>query len=227
LTEPLQVALVSRMDNPIPLQRPYQRDELIADAVIHGIGIVAAVVGVIFLIGFAAPASETLPAAVYGLALIAMLGFSAAYNLTPVSNLKWLLRRFDHSAIYVMIAGTYTPLLVRLEDTAVAMILAAFVWLGALVGCVIKVAFPGRYDKAAIVTYLALGWVGILAIGSFAAVLPVATLVLICIGGLVYSSGVPFYLWDNLKYQNAIWHGFVATAAACHFWAIALLYQHH
>lgn len=215
------------MHNPIPQQRPYDRNELIADAIVHGVAIIAAVVGVVILLGHIAPQNEAVPAAVYGMALLAMLGFSAAYNLTPVSPLKWLLRRFDHSAIYVMIAATYTPLLVRLENATVAMALAAFVWLGAFAGCVIKLVFPGRFDKAAVITYLALGWVGVFAIGSFAAVLPVATMVLICIGGLVYSSGVPFYLWDSLRYQNAIWHGFVATAAACHFWAIALLYYYH
>jgi hemolysin III len=153
-----------------------------------------------------------------------MLGSSAAYNLSPVSPTKWILRRFDHSAIYMMIAATYTPLLIRLPDNRLALVLAAIVWIGAAIGVLIKVFLPGRFDKLAVAMYLALGWVGIFAASSFFAVLPRMTMLLIITGGLLYSAGVPFYLWEKLKFQNVIWHVFVVAAAATHFVAIAILH---
>ncbi len=161
---------------------------------------------------------------VYVAALIAMLGFSAAYNLTPASPAKWILRRFDHSAIYVMIAGTYTPLLLQLPDADLATVLGTIIWGGAAIGVALKVLLPGRLDNLAIAIYLGLGWVGIFAVKSFVSALPLQTMVLIAVGGLIYSAGVPIYVWERLKYQNAIWHSFVAVAAACHFVAIAWLY---
>jgi hemolysin III len=212
--------------NPIPNQRAYARDELLADAIVHGGALVASLFGGGFILAHALGAGGAKVAAlvVYVLALVAMLGFSAAYNLTPASPAKWILRRFDHSAIYLMIAGTYTPLLLQLPDTMLAMTLAAIVWGGALAGVVMKVLLPGRFDTLAIGIYLALGWVGVFAAKSFAGVLPLLTMVLIAVGGLLYSAGVPFYLWEKLKFQNAIWHGFVVAAATCHFIAIAWLY---
>ncbi|MFO1034936.1 MAG: hemolysin III family protein [Hyphomicrobiales bacterium] len=207
-------------------QRLYGRDELLADGLVHSV----AIVGALFASGFvlsralAGGALQAGALAVYVLGLLAMLGFSMAYNLTPHSPLKWVLRRFDHSAIYLMIAGTYTPLLLQLQNTWFAAMLGAVVWGGALVGIGIKTLLPGRFDTIAIAAYLLLGWVGVLAAHAFWQVLPGVTLVLIPLGGLLYSAGVPFYLWERLKFQNAIWHGFVVAAAACHFAGIAWLY---
>jgi hemolysin III len=214
------------MAQAFPLQRIYDRNELIADGIVHGVAIAAAIVGaglLLFLVSHGG-AAQAAAHGLYVVALLAMLGCSMAYNLTPVSPLKWLLRRFDHSAIYLMIAGTYTPLLMQLQNMAQAIGLAVTVWAGAVIGIVMKVRFPGRYDGLAVAVYLALGWVGIFAAPSFIAVLPKLTIVLIFVGGLLYSAGVPFYLWEKLRFQNAIWHMFVAAAAACHFVAIALLY---
>jgi hemolysin III len=206
--------------------RIYAPDEILADAVVHGVAIIAAAFGSFSLFRHGIPGGGPKLAAlvIYLLALLTMLGASAAYNLTPVSPLKWLLRRFDHSVIYVMIAGTYTPLLVQLQNADLALLLGAIVWLGAGVGVVLKVLMPGRYDGLAVIAYLALGWVGIFALPSFIAVLPKITMVFIVVGGLLYTAGVPFYLWEKLKFQNVIWHMFVVAAAAAHFMAIASLY---
>jgi hemolysin III len=212
--------------NPLPNQRPYGRDELLADAIIHGGALTAALFGAGFVMAEAwqAGAVKVGGLLLYVLALVAMLGFSAAYNLTPPSRVKWILRRFDHSAIYLLIAGTYTPLLLQLRDTGLAGILAVIIWGGAALGITVKVLKPGRYDGLAVIIYMALGWVGVFAASEFISVLPPATVVLIAVGGLIYSAGVPFHLWERLKFQNAIWHGFVATAATCHFIGIAYLY---
>ena len=95
------------------------------------------------------------------------------------------------------------------------------VWLGALGGSALKLLLPGRWDRVSIALYLLLGWVAVIAIGPLIASLPAATMILVAIGGLLYSVGVVFYKWHSLKFQNAIWHGFVAVAAGCHWAGIA------
>ena len=146
--------------------------------------------------------------------------------MTPPSNLKWLLRRFDHASIYLMIAGTYTALLSQLPDAALAWTLAGFVWAVALGGAALKILLPGKFDRASIVVYLALGWTGVFAAQPLVETLPVQTLVLTLVGGLFYSIGVLFYRWHSLKFQNAIWHSFVAIAAGCQYAGIAAALGH-
>ena len=202
-------------------RRVYSPSEIRADALVHGIGIVAAIAGSIILLAHAG-VGWILAAYVFGLS--AMMIFSAAYNLTPPSHLKWILRRFDHSAIYLLIAGTYTPLLPYLPDATQSWTLGLITWRGAAFGVVVKFVFPGRFDRLAILVYLALGWVGVTAAGAFTQVLPPTVISLIVAGGVLYTAGVIFHIWERLKFHNAIWHGFVAAAAACHFAAITLLY---
>ncbi|MEP7173611.1 MAG: hemolysin III family protein [Aestuariivirga sp.] len=202
-------------------RKVYTRNEIRADALVHGAGLLAALVGSIALL---AHAGVTWVLAAYLFGLLVMLSCSAAYNLTPPSQLKWILRRFDHSAIFLLIAGTYTPLLPFLPDATQGWTLGLVTWLGAAFGIAMKFIFPGRFDRLAILVYLALGWVGVTAAGAFMQVLPPQVLNLIIAGGILYTAGVSFYVWESLKYHNAVWHGFVAAAAACHFAAIALLY---
>ena len=202
-------------------RRDYTRNEIRADALVHGAGILAALAASIVLLAHAS-VSWVLAAYVFG--LIMMLASSAAYNLTPPSQLKWILRRFDHSSIFLLIAGTYTPLLPFLPDAAQSWTLGLVTWLGATFGIAMKLLFPDRFDRLAILVYLALGWVGVTQAGAFAQVLPPQVLNLIITGGILYTLGVIFHIWESLKFHNAIWHGFVAAAAACHFAAITLLY---
>jgi hemolysin III len=201
--------------------RVYSPHEIRADALVHGAGIVGALAGSIILL---AHAGVNWVLASYLFGLLTMMIFSAAYNLTPPSHLKWLLRRFDHSAIYLLIAGTYTPLLPYLPDATQSWTLGLVTWLGAAFGVLVKFLFPGRFDRLAILVYLALGWVGVTAAGAFTQVLPPQVMGLIVAGGVLYTAGVIFHVWNRLKFHNAVWHGFVAVAAACHFAAITLLY---
>jgi hemolysin III len=157
---------------------------------------------------------------VYVVGLLSMLGFSAAYNTWPVSPAKWVLRRFDHSAIFVMIAGTYTPFIAQMKADLVAMGLLIGVWLTAVVGIILKLLLPGRFDRLAVVLYLLLGWSGAVVYGPLAAALPNLSLWLLAIGGTLYSVGVIFYAWRSLRFQNAIWHAFVLIAACCHYSAV-------
>src|SRR5205085_8314517 len=126
----------------------YDRAELIADGVVHGIGLFAGLVAatvLIVLTAIYASAFEIVAVSVYVAGLLAMLVLSATYNLWPVSRAKWVLRRFDHSAIYALIAATYTPLIMELKDSYFAMALLIGVWCLAIVGIVIKLVLPGRY----------------------------------------------------------------------------------
>ena len=211
------------IDHPRLVKRPFTRGELIADGVIHGVAILAAIIGLVVLIGLVVARHgglEVTATAVYGFALLAMLGFSCAYNMVPASDLKWILRRFDHSAIYLMIAGTYTPLVTRFDDGFWACTLAIVVWAGAILGIVVKLVLPGRFDRLSIVAYVALGLVVLVAIEPMRRSLPPTSVSLVAIGGGLYISGIAFYLWKSLKFHNAIWHGFVVTAVFCHFAAI-------
>ena len=201
----------------------YDRSELIADGVVHILGLVfglIAATALVVLTGVFASPSEIVSVSVYAAGLLAMLGLSAAYNLWPVSPRKWLLRRFDHSAIYILIAATYTPIFTQMKDSLFAAALLAGVWLVAIAGVVIKLRFPGRFDRLSVGLYLALGWSGLIAWDSAVTSLPTLTLWLIAAGGGLYTFGVIFHAWQRLRFQNAIWHSFVLLGAACHYTAV-------
>lgn len=199
--------------------------EVLADGIVHALAILAGLIAFPLLLGHAlqtAGIGVFAALAVYALGFFLMFGFSLAYNMTPPSAVKWILRRFDHSMIYVMIAGTYTAVIVQLHDPVWAWAMGAVVWGGAALGILIKVVQPGRYDRLSILAYILLGWVGVIAIGPVTAALPMLSLWLLLAGGLTYVAGVGFYIWERLRFQNAIWHLFVSVAAGLHFAAIAV-----
>jgi hemolysin III len=201
----------------------YDRAELIADGIVHGIGVfgglVAATVLVVLTAIYASP-FEVAVVSVYVAGLLAMLVLSATYNLLPVSRAKWVLRRFDHSAIYVLIAATYTPFIMEVKDSFFAVALLIGVWCVAIVGIVIKLALPGRYDRLAIGLYLAMGWSGVMLYDKAITSLPALAFVFFLAGGALYSFGVIFHAWQRLRFQNVIWHCFVLLGAACHYTAV-------
>jgi hemolysin III len=201
----------------------YDRVELIADGIVHAIGVGLGLVGAITIVVVAAHSlhtAEVASIAVYSVGLLSMLGVSAAYNIWPVSRAKWILRRFDHSAIFVMIAGTYTPFIAQMKGGALAIGLLGGVWLTAVVGIILKLLLPGRFDRLAVVLYLLLGWSGAVVYEPVVAALPSLSIWLLAIGGALYSMGVIFYAWQSLRFQNAIWHAFVLIAACCHYLAL-------
>ncbi len=202
----------------------YDRAELIADGVVHVLGLTSGLVAataLIVLTGVFGTVSEILAVSIYAAGLLAMLGLSAAYNLWPVSRAKWVLRRFDHSAIYLLIASTYTPVIItQMSDSVLARVLLGAVWCIAIAGVYIKLRLPGRFDRLAILLYLALGWSGLVAYDVIVASLPSLALWLIIAGGALYTLGVIFHAWHRLRFQNAIWHGFVLLGAACHYTAV-------
>jgi hemolysin III len=206
-------------------ERRESTGEILADAIVHAVAIMAGIVALSVLFGALVrhgDVGEALAVGVYAACFLALFGFSAAYNLAPVSPVKNLLRRFDHSSIYLMIAGTYTPLLTQFHDRFWAWTLGAVVWIGALAGIVVKIAMPRRYDRASIVAYVSLGWIVVIAVEPLVEAIPLSGVVLIAVGGLLYTTGIVFHLWRGLIFQNAIWHLFVAAAAGCQYAGIAV-----
>jgi hemolysin III len=167
-----------------------------------------------------ATAIDIVVVSIYVAGLLAMLALSASYNLWPVSRAKWVLRRFDHSAIYVLIAATYTPFIMEVKDSIFAVALLIGVWCVAIFGIVLKLGWPGRFDRLSVGLYLALGWSGAMLYDSVVTALPKMALWLVVAGGALYSLGVIFHAWRRLRFQNAIWHCFVLLGAGCHYTAV-------
>jgi hemolysin III len=200
----------------------YDRAEILTDGIIHAVGILLAISGACLLLVAAIDLSpgEYVSISVYLAGLVTVLGVSATYNLWPVSPVKWLLRRFDHSAIYLLIAGTYTPFMTQMKSGAVSTGLLIGVWGTSIIGIALKLLFPGRFDRLSILFYLGISWSGIIFYEAMFAQLPGTTLVWLGAGGVLYTVGVVFHIWEKLRFHNAIWHAFVLAAASCHYGAV-------
>jgi hemolysin III len=204
-------------------RRAFSLAEVIADGVVHGVGIAHAVGLGTVLIVFAAigTARPELPAIIlYVVSLLAVLGISLTFNLAPVSAFKQIMARADQAAIFLFIAGTYTPFLAVLGGTPEVWLLTSLIWGAALVGVSLKLIVPERFGRLAILLYLGIGWSGVLVFQSLMAALPPASFWLIVAGGITYSAGIIFHLWERLKFQNVLWHVFVVAGATLHLWAI-------
>lgn len=203
--------------------RSPSRTEHLADGVVHAIGVAAGLAGFLVLMRLAFAQAE--PAhlaslAVYGVALVAMLACSALYNVARHTPRAETLRRIDHAAIFVMIAATYTPFLAVKIGGAWGNGLLVFVWAVAVAGAALKLLVADRLERLSLALYLALGWTVVVTMGPLTASVSAAGVALLIAGGLLYTVGVLFYLWETLPYQRAIWHGFVLAAAACHYAAV-------
>jgi len=205
--------------------RDYSPGELSADRTIHVLGLVIGVGGALALTlvtAFEWPGTALLTVIVYSVGLVAMLSFSAAYNLCRRSRYRHILRRLDHAAIFVMIAGTYTPFTILGLDGGWRIGMTLAVWALALVGIALKLFAPSqRSTRISVVLYLAFGWIGVVAIQPLLHALDPTVLILLAVGGGLYSIGVVFHALQRLPYQNAIWHGFVLAAAVVHFAAVS------
>ncbi|MEM9146525.1 MAG: hemolysin III family protein [Pseudomonadota bacterium] len=209
-----------------PSQKPaYTAAELMADRVLHMTGVGVAVIAAPVLVGLAAAwhgQGATLTAvAVYAVCLVAMFAASACYHLIEIPRLTDWLRRLDHAAIYAKIAGTYTPFTVMLGGERTVVILAGM-WSAAGAGIALKLLAPRHLQWLALGLYLAMGW-AILAVGGpILAALGTPALVLLFVGGALYTAGVVFHLWDGLPFQNVIWHAAVLAASFVFYTAVLL-----
>jgi len=202
--------------------RLYTRHEHLADAVVHVLGIVFAVNASLWLLFHVTGLSVVVSVTVYCAGLLAMIGFSAAYNLVPEYRpSKQILRRLDHAAIFIMIAGTYTPFAMnRLGEYGTTIL--AVIWCAATAGIVLKILYPRRFEMASLALYLGMGWTIVTVMAPLAHTMATFDFWLLMAGGLVYSAGVAFYVIERIPYHKAIWHAAVLVAAVLQFSAIAL-----
>ncbi len=202
------------------VHRLYSRHEHTADMVVHILGILFAINASLWLLSHVGlPALVSV--SVYCAGLLAMIGFSAAYNLMPHHKpSKKILRRLDHAAIFIMIAATYTPFAANRLNEPTSTIILAVVWLCATFGVIMKFVAPRRFEMISLALYLGMGWVCVAIIEPLSTSLAHANFWLLMAGGIVYSAGVIFYVWERIPYHRAIWHAFVLAAAVLQFSSI-------
>lgn len=204
----------------------YSAKEEFANTLTHALGMLLSIVGLILLLTKAyqhsADTMTIVSMSVYGGSMILLFLASTLYHAIPNPRAKRALKTFDHCAIYLLIAGSYTPFLLVTLRTPLAIGLMAVIWGIALFGIVMKLAFVYRFKKLSLVTYLTMGWLSLIVIYQLAMNLSVEGLTLLAAGGVIYSLGVVFYVMKRIPYNHAIWHGFVLAGCACHFFAIYL-----
>jgi hemolysin III len=206
-----------------PLEHYRSAAERLADKIVHFIGIGFAAIGSAVLFGLAlwqGGIGQAGIISIYALCLIAMIVASAIYNLLLDPRRRNLMRRLDHAAIFFMIAGSYTPFTILRFDGAWQFWMTAAVWTLALLGAAGKLFLPGISKKLWVVLYLVLGWLVVIAIRPMIETVPLAGLILLAVGGALYTLGVAFYVRERLPFRRAIWHGFVLAAAGVHYAAV-------
>ncbi|TOQ77760.1 hemolysin III family protein [Vibrio parahaemolyticus] len=206
-------------------QKPqYSQSEELANTITHGIGMIFGIVGLILLLikatNYQADTLTVTSMAIYGSSIIVLFLASTLYHAIPHPKAKRWLKTFDHCAIYLLIAGSYTPFLLVSLRTPLAFGLMIVIWSIALLGIIMKVAFVYRFKKLSLMTYLVMGWLSLIVIYQLAINLDIGGLTLLAVGGLVYSLGVIFYVAKRIPFNHAIWHGFVLAGCVCHFFAI-------
>lgn len=199
------------------------RLEKLVDGWVHGVALVVFTLAVGTALGLAiwqGGLGMASAVGIYGVCVVTMIACSMAYNLAENHKRKSLLRRFDHAAIFLMIAGTYTPFTTIRFEGAWAITMTALVWGIAALGIAGKLFLTGLSKKIWIVMYMALGWLVVAAMGPLTAGVSLAGVILLAIGGLLYTVGVPFYIWEKLPFRRAVWHSFVMVAAGVHYAAV-------
>jgi hemolysin III len=213
------------MDPTKDLHKRQSYAEELANAMTHGVGLALSVVGWVALVvlsGMAGDGWDLAAATVFGGSLVFLYSTSTLYHSVRTPRAKWILRVLDHVAIFLLIAGTYTPFTVVLMRKGWGWTLLALIWGLALAGLLFKLFSKHRFHPAATSLYLIMGWLGILFADPMSAALPAGALLLIVAGGLAYTVGVVFYGWHSLRYSHAIWHVFVLVGSICHYIAVAL-----
>lgn len=203
----------------------YSVKEEIAHSVIHGVGILLSIAGLIALLAVArrtGNASYVLACAVYGVTLILLYLASTLYHCVPSPRAKRTLRVLDHSAIYLLIAGTYTPFTLISLRGPWGWTLFSLVWGMAALGIAFKVAAIGRFRWLSMALYLGMGWLVLVALGPLRLAVSPQGVTLLFLGGVSYTLGTVFYGWRRLPYHHAIWHAFVLAGSVLHFFAVFL-----
>ncbi|MFB3854861.1 MAG: hemolysin III family protein [Vicinamibacterales bacterium] len=197
--------------------------ERLANSITHGAGTVMAVTALVVLVVQAAlrgTAWHVIGSAVFGASLVILYTASTLYHSVTSQRAQRILHLLDHSAIYLLIAGTYTPFALVTLRGPWGWTLLAIVWVAALTGMSLRAAVGRRMHAVQVVLYVVMGWVGIVAFRALLSALGPSGVLLVLAGGLAYTAGIAFYASRRLPYAHAIWHCFVLAGSACHFWAV-------
>lgn len=191
------------------------------NALTHGFGVVLSIIGFIYLIvNVDLDKINMLYVFVYGFSLIILYSASTAYHIVEQRDYKKLLRKFDHISIYILIAGTYTPVCVSILKDSNGFLILGLVWGLTLIGLVLKIFFTGKFEKISLLLYLLMGWLIVIDIKTFYSVVETEALWYLILGGVFYTIGVLFYVMHKLKYHHVIWHIFVLLGSFCHYMMI-------
>lgn len=205
--------------------RLYSLKEEIANGVTHGIGAVAAIVGLAVLVGYAAmngDAQDVTAVAVFGGSMILLYTSSTLYHSVPHDGARRVLKVLDHASIYILIAGTYTPFALISLRGDLGWEVFAIIWSLAACGVLFKLFFTGKFDKLSTLIYLGMGWLVVFYGGPVMEAVPTGGMWLLLAGGLSYTLGVVFYVWHGLPFNHAIWHLFVLGGTVLHYFSILL-----
>lgn len=203
----------------------YTLGEEIANSITHGLGAALSIAGCVLLIVFAAfsgDAYKVVSAAVYGTSLIILFTMSTIYHAITNKTAKYVLRVFDHSSIFILIAGTYTPLTLVTLRGALGWTIFGVVWGCAAVGILLNAISVERFKKVSMACYVLSGWCVVLAVVPMVRAMALPGLILLLVGGLLYTVGILFYKLKSIKYMHSVWHLFVLGGALLHYFSILL-----
>ncbi|PQJ83150.1 MULTISPECIES: PAQR family membrane homeostasis protein TrhA [Aliivibrio] len=203
---------------------PYSKKEELANSLTHGLGLIFGVVALILLLvkAYAVDADwlTMVSMSVYGISIILLFLASTLYHSIAAPKAKRLLKTLDHCAIFLLIAGSYTPYLLVSLRTPLAYWLMAVIWAIALIGIIGKIVFVYRFKKLSLITYLVMGWLSVIAVYQLVIHIDINGVILLGLGGVIYSLGVIFYVAKKIPYNHAIWHLFVLGGCITQFLSI-------
>ncbi|GAJ99538.1 LOW QUALITY PROTEIN: predicted membrane protein hemolysin III homolog [Geomicrobium sp. JCM 19055] len=201
----------------------FSRREELANAITHGVGSLLSIAGLVLLVVYASingTALHIVSAAIFGATMTLLYVNSTLLHSFPQGNKKILFEIFDHSSIYLFIAGTYTPFLFLVLEGALSWTLFGIVWGIALIGIAFKAFFVKRFVFLSTIFYIGMGWIIVICVAALAAVLPNSGMMLLLAGGIFYTVGTIFYVWRSFPYHHAVWHVFVIAGSMAHFFAV-------
>lgn len=207
-------------------KNPYSnqtRLEEIFNSITHGTGVLLSIAGLVLLVTFASmqgDAWKIVSFSIYGFSLILLYMISTMYHLIRSNRLKKVFQILDHSSIYLLIAGTYTPLLLVGLKGTLGWTLFGIIWGLAVTGIILKFYFINRSELLTSVVYILMGWIIIFALKPLIISISFSGFIWLLAGGISYTAGVLFFLWDSLQFQHPIWHLFVMGGSICHFFSI-------
>lgn len=201
----------------------YSFAEEIFNSVTHGIGVLISVAGLITMVVFSSLYGETIhivSTAIFGITLVLLYTASTLYHSFRKPGIKRILKIIDHSCIYALIAGTYTPFMLIIVRGTLGWTIFCIVWSLTILGILFKVFFINRFKILSTIAYVLMGWLVIIAIKPLFQALPGSAIAWIISGGVIYTLGTIFYVWKKLPFNHAIWHSFVLAGSICHFFAV-------